>query len=175
MGGKFFELFKWNLIIFLGTIESLTSIILGKFRVPGYLILLAFLNFRIKPAAIIVARLNTVNEAMTRIGPGVDFNKLHHYARKYTALAIAKILVLVLAAFIDDRMSFRLLIDLIAYGLPVYTSHLVVLQWSCAVHTITLHFNELNNILKSLKYRHCFVVEDFRCKQKVSASTAIKM
>lgn len=53
------------------------------------------------------------------------------------------------------------IIALVVFTLPFMMTYVILIQWMAFVSLLTMHFKSLNQFLKSLKYRQCFIVEDF--------------
>lgn len=50
---------------------------------------------------------------------------------------------------------------LVIFSVPLIMTYVVLLQWATFVNLLGMHFNSLNQFLKALKYRQCFIIEDF--------------
>lgn len=47
------------------------------------------------------------------------------------------------------------------FSIPFMLTYMILIQWTSFVNLLTMHFASLNRFLKTLKYRQCFIVEDF--------------
>lgn len=53
------------------------------------------------------------------------------------------------------------LLGLVIFTVPLIMTYVVLLQWATFVSLLGMHFKGLNEFLKALKYRQCFIIEDF--------------
>lgn len=63
-------------------------------------------------------------------------------------------------AFVSDG-RFKQTASAAIYGLPYMLTYLILIQWTSFVNLLTIYFESLNQLLKTLKYRQCFLIEDF--------------
>lgn len=144
-------------------------------KFPGFILYVLMTNFYTKKVVNFMNGIKEIDIDMMKMGCKIDYRKACVTSRICVAATIVKIILQFIAYYItEDPTSLKVFIEYVVLNFPLYVVHIIACYWLLCVNLITLHFKYLNDILRSVKYRQCFVIEDFKIKEKLPLFENIK-
>lgn len=149
--------------------KKLNSIIISAVRfgvfyaiLPGFPLYLIATYWNSTKMAEFMNNLKLIGMEMKEIGGKLNFRGKYRWhiiqiGFKFLEMAFSETCFIV---FASDG-SIKQILSSAFYGIPYMLTYLILIQWTSFVNLLTMHFEALNQLLKSLKYRQCFVIEDF--------------
>lgn len=131
-------------------------------------------NFYLKPTLTFLNAFSEIDEDMRDLGCKINYKNLHVVQYVYMAYILVKINVQMIVYNVGEPFSLITLTNCIVFTVPLNMAHTISFQWFTGIGLVTLHFRELNELIKSVKYRHCFVVEDLQQKRELPTRIVIK-
>lgn len=98
---------------------------------------------------------------MEEIGFSVNFRRKYKWYIIQIGSKLFQMVSSVVCFLVYINGSFKHTVFMALYCTPYMLNLLILIQWTSFVNLLTMHFKCLNEFLKTLKYRQCFMVEDF--------------
>lgn len=120
-----------------------------------------------------INNLKQIGMEMEKIGLTMNFQRKYKWLIIQIYFKIFQMIISVLCFVVfNSDGNFKQTTLMIVYSIPFMLTLLISIQWTSFVNLLTMHFKYLNQLLKTLKYRQCFVLEDFT---KIRAQSVIKI
>lgn len=98
---------------------------------------------------------------MKEIGFRMNFHKKYKWHIFQICFKLFQMVFGEICFLVHTNGSFKHTILMALYGMPYMLNIFISIQWTSFVNLLTMHFKCLNQLLKTLKYRQCFIIEDF--------------
>lgn len=131
-------------------------------------------NLSTKNIANFMNAINDVGDQMEEIGWKKDYRKLFIIQRVWLYFTAFKGILETAMFTFDEPPSWSQLLESIVFNVPLSLAHIMAIHWITYVGLLMLHFQGLNEILKALKYRQCFVIEDLKETHKLPIAFVLK-
>lgn len=157
-----------------GIVAKVIKLIAYNIKLPAMVIYLSATNFYAKNIANFMNALYNVAEQMEEIGWKKDYRKLFIIQRVWLYFTAFKAILETAMFTFDEVPSWSLFFDSVVFNVPLTLAHILAINWITYIGLLMLHFRGLNDILKTLKYRQCFVIEDLKATQKLPVAFILK-
>lgn len=98
---------------------------------------------------------------MEEIGFSINYRRKYKWYIFQICSKLLQMVSSVVGFLVYINGSFKHTFIMALYCTPYMLNLLILVQWTSFVNLLTMHFKCLNRFLKTLKYRQCFMVEDF--------------
>ncbi|KAH0812732.1 hypothetical protein GEV33_010060 [Tenebrio molitor] len=135
-------------------------------RMPTTICCLIMTNLRAGYLTDFITSARTLDKKFTNMGFLVDYEVVKRSGPSLVGLVLFK-LALQQIPFLSQGFSWDLIdyLDYIIYNIPIFIIHVLLIQWIVYLTILRLHFKTLSIIVKTLRYHHCWVSEDFRVRR----------
>ncbi|XP_068913921.1 uncharacterized protein [Tenebrio molitor] len=150
-------------------------------RMPTTICCLIMTNLRAGYLTDFITSARTLDKKFTNMGFLVDYEVVKRSGPSLVGLVLFKLalqqipflsqgesrsrklhLFLSFLGFSWDLIDY---LDYIIYNIPIFIIHVLLIQWIVYLTILRLHFKTLSIIVKTLRYHHCWVSEDFRVRR----------
>lgn len=157
-----------------GIVAKVIKFITYNIKLPAMILYIMATNFHTKNIASFMNAINDVGDQMEEIGWKRNYRKLFIIQRVWLYFTAIKGILGTAMFTIDEPLSLSGFLDSIVFNVPLSLTHIMAIHWITYIGLLILHFRGLNEILKTLKYRQCFVIEDLKATQKLPTAVVLK-
>lgn len=127
-------------------------------------------NFYTEATINFMNSIKKIENNMKKIGLNVSYRSSYRIQYVLLSVMLVKLVAQIASHFVDGG-------DIAHFGarnVHLFVIHVIAMQWVTFINMLTVQFEGINELLKTMKYRQCFVVEDFQEAVKIPVTYIIR-
>lgn len=144
-------------------------------RLIGTVCCVLSINYRNGHVISFMNSLIHLKKYMNDVGVNVNYKKISSLSYTTLLILFAKMIIMEIPYYINNFYEdFVGILDFIIFNLPLLLIHIISLQWILYLALLKVYIKSLNGVLKTLRYRQCWVINDFNKKPAISPVEILK-